>query len=172
MCILYIYIHTACTCSYVVLQHAHSVSVLLRHLEVKGKWKDTQGLQVRLLRKAMKAGADVNFQNCQGNSALHFASHRGDLDVVEVLLSLKASPKLVNAEGNTALMYAAHGGYEEICTALLEAAAPVAVTNRAGLTAETMADRRNFKTCAALIHAYELAPKQAPQALGLIMKYE
>ena len=60
----------------------------------------------------------------------------------------------------------------EICTALLEAAAPVAVTNRAGLTAETMADRRNFKTCAALIHAYELAPKQAPQALGLIMKYE
>lgn len=130
-------------------------------LIVKGKWKDTQGLQVRLLRKAMKAGADVNFQNYQGNSALHFASHRGDLDVVEVLLSLKASPKLVNAEGNTALMYAAHGGYEEICTALLEAAAPVAVTNRAGLTAETMADRRNFKTCAALIHAYELAPKQA-----------
>lgn len=131
--------------------------------EVKGKWKDTQGLQVRLLRKAARAGADLNFQNCQGNTALHFASHRGDLDVVETLLSLGASPKLVNAEGNTALMYAAHGGYEEICTALLEAAAEVQLANRAGLTAETMADRKGFKTCAALIHAYELAPKQAGQ---------
>jgi len=130
-------------------------------LIVKGKWKDTQGLQVRLLQKAIKAGADVNFQNCQGNSALHFASHRGDLDVIEALLSLKANAKLVNAEGNTALMYAAHGGYEEICTALLEAAAPVTVANRAGLTAETMAERKGFKTCAALIHAYELAPKEA-----------
>ena len=128
---------------------------------MKGKWKDTQGLQVRLLRKAIKTGADVNFQNGQGNSALHFASHRGDVDVVETLLKLKANPKLVTSEGNTALMYAAHGGYEEICTALLEAQAPVTVTNRAGLTAETMADRKGFKTCAALIHAYELAPKQA-----------
>eukprot|EP00913_Durusdinium_trenchii_P013606 g12776.t1 len=130
-------------------------------LIVKGKWKDSQGLQVRLLRKAMKAGAHVDFQNCQGNSALHFASHRGDLDVVEALLALKASCKLVNSEGNTALMYAAHGGHEDVCTALLEAAAPVDLANRAGLTAETMAERKGFKTCAALIHAYALAPKQA-----------
>ena len=129
--------------------------------EVKGKWKDSQGLQVRLVRKAMKAGAHVDFQNCQGNSALHFASHRGDLDVVEALLALKASCKLVNSEGNTALMYAAHGGHEDVCTALLEAAAPVDLANRACLTAETMAERKGFKTCAALIHAYALAPKQA-----------
>ena len=127
---------------------------------MKGKWKDTQGLQVRLLRKAIKAGALIDFQNCQDNTALHFASHRGDLDVVETLLTLKASPKKVNSEGNTALMYAAHGGHEEICAALLEAAAPVDLVNRAGLTAQTMADRRGFKTCAALIHAYALAPKQ------------
>ena len=131
---------------------------LVRLAEVKGKWKDSGGLQLRILRKAVKAGAAVDFQNAQGNTALHFASHRGNLELAEALLKSKANPNLSNSEGNTALMYAAHGGHEELCTALLEAGAVDSV-NRAGLTAVAMAERKNFKTCAALIHAYILAPK-------------
>lgn len=39
-----------------------------------------EALCCRLLRKAVRAGALVDFQNAQGNSALHFACHRGDLE--------------------------------------------------------------------------------------------
>ena len=132
-----------------------------RVAKVRNKWKDSQGLQIRLANKAFKAGADMSFQNLQGNSALHFASHRGHLELVDLLLALKANPRLTNSEGNTPLMYAAHSGHEEVCAALLEAAAPVDVKNRAGLNAQMMAERRGFKSCAALVHAYALAPKQA-----------
>ncbi|CAE7027191.1 Polb [Symbiodinium natans] len=132
-------------------------------LIVKSKWKDSQGLQSRLVNKVFKAGASLDFQNLQGNSALHFASHRGSLELINVLLGLRANPRLTNSEGNTPLMYAAHSGHEEVCAALLEAAAPVDVKNRAGLTAQTMAERKGFKSCAALLHAYALAPKQGDE---------
>ena len=135
---------------------------------MKSKWKDSQGLQSRLVNKAFKAGASIDFQNLQGNSALHFVSHRGNLELVDLLLGLKANPRLTNAEGNTPLMYAAHSGHEEVCAALLEAAAPVDVKNRGGLTAHAMAERKGFKSCAALIHAYALAPKQARLGTCLI----
>ncbi|CAE8623221.1 unnamed protein product [Polarella glacialis] len=136
-------------------------------LLAKGKWKDQEGLKVRLAQKAVKAGADIDFQNVQGNTALHFAANRGEsLELVESLLRLRANPSLANGEGNTALMYAAHGGHEEVCTALMEACAAVMLTNRFGLSAEAMAKGKGFKSCAALIHAYELAPKKVGEYGG------
>mmetsp|Transcript_84098 Transcript_84098/g.262654 ORF Transcript_84098/g.262654 Transcript_84098/m.262654 type:complete len:680 (+) Transcript_84098:3-2042(+) len=129
-------------------------------LLAKGKWKDQEGVQVRLTERAQKAGGDVNFRNGQGNTPLLFAAHRGNQRMVECLLGLKADASLTNSEGNTALMYAAHGGYEVICTALLEAYAPAKAKNKFGLTAADMAQKRGFKSCAVLIQAYEMAPKK------------
>eukprot|EP00930_Biecheleria_cincta_P031978 TRINITY_DN22187_c0_g2_i1.p1 TRINITY_DN22187_c0_g2~~TRINITY_DN22187_c0_g2_i1.p1 ORF type:complete len:845 (-),score=203.92 TRINITY_DN22187_c0_g2_i1:83-2617(-) len=129
-------------------------------LIAKTRWKDQEGVQLRLAQKVFKAGANLDFQNVQGNTALHFAAHRGNLELLETLLRLRADPSLANSEGSTALMYAAYGGHEEACTALLEACAPVGPKNRSGLTAESMAQQKGFKICAALIHAYEMAPKQ------------
>eukprot|EP00931_Biecheleriopsis_adriatica_P115036 TRINITY_DN90887_c0_g1_i1.p1 TRINITY_DN90887_c0_g1~~TRINITY_DN90887_c0_g1_i1.p1 ORF type:complete len:838 (+),score=245.76 TRINITY_DN90887_c0_g1_i1:69-2516(+) len=133
-------------------------------LLVKTKWKEQQGLQARLVQKAFKAGANLDFQNAAGNSPLHFAAHRGNIELVELLVKLQADPSLINSEGNTALMYAANGGHEEVCTMLLEACAPLDVANQKGLTAEGLAQSRGFKTCAALIHAYALAPKRPDEA--------
>jgi len=129
-------------------------------LLAKGKWKDQEGVQVRLAQKTHKAGGNLDFQNAQGNTPLLFAAHRGNGRMVEALLAMKADATKTNAEGNTALMYAAHGGHEAICTALLEAFSPVKAKNKHGLTAEEMAQRRGFRSCAVLIQAYELAPKQ------------
>eukprot|EP00812_Abedinium_dasypus_P004707 NODE_1586_length_1106_cov_323.842055.p1 GENE.NODE_1586_length_1106_cov_323.842055~~NODE_1586_length_1106_cov_323.842055.p1 ORF type:complete len:323 (-),score=137.96 NODE_1586_length_1106_cov_323.842055:121-945(-) len=126
----------------------------------KGKWKGMEGLQVRIAGKITRAGADVNFQNIGGNTALLFSAHRGAQQMIELLLRVKADPSLANNEGNTALMYAANGGHESLCTALLEAFASSAPKNRFGLNAEEMAVRRGFKSCAVLIQAYELAPKR------------
>lgn len=130
-------------------------------LLAKGKWKDQEGVQIRLVERAHKHGANVNFQNGQGNTALLFAAHRGNQRLVEGLLALKADTSLTNSEGNTALMYAAHGGHEVICTALLEAFSPAKLKNKFGLTAAEMAQKRGFKSCSVLIQAYEMAPKKA-----------
>eukprot|EP00811_Abedinium_folium_P002335 NODE_1213_length_2559_cov_4.817434.p1 GENE.NODE_1213_length_2559_cov_4.817434~~NODE_1213_length_2559_cov_4.817434.p1 ORF type:complete len:834 (-),score=313.21 NODE_1213_length_2559_cov_4.817434:57-2480(-) len=127
----------------------------------KGKWKSMEGLQVRIAGKMHRAGADVNFRNIGGNTALLFSAHRGTQQMVEMLLSAKADGSTANNEGNTALMYAANGGFENICTALLEAFVSPEPRNRYDLSAEEMATRRGFKSCAVLIQAYELAPKKA-----------
>jgi len=129
-------------------------------LLAKGKWKDQEGVQARLAERACKAGANIDFQNGQGNTALLFAAHRGCKRLVECLLELKADTSLTNSEGNTALMYAAHGGHEAICTGLLEAYSPAKAKNKFGLTAAEMAQKRGFKNCAVLIQAYEMAPKR------------
>merc|ERR1712203_354636 len=95
-----------------------------------------------------------------GNTPLLFAAHRGNLRMVETLIRFKADTSLVNSEGNTALMYAAHSGHEAICTALLEAYSPADAKNKHGLTAEQMAQKRGFRSCGVLIHAYQMAPKK------------
>lgn len=128
-------------------------------LITKGKWKGQEGVQARLVDKVRKAGADVNLQNKQGNTALLYASHRGNFGLVEKLLSFKANVSLANSEGNTPLMYAAHGGFESMCTLLLEHFAEPATKNSFGLTAEAMAQQRGFRSCAVIIQAYEMAPK-------------
>jgi len=129
-------------------------------LLAKGKWRDQEGLQCRLFDKAVKAGANINFQNPGGNTPLLYAAHRGNLQMLEALLQARADVTVTNNEGNTALMYAAHGGYEAACNALLEAYAAPAAKNSFGLTAEQMAQKRGFRSCAVLIQAYEMAPKR------------
>jgi len=132
----------------------------------RGKGKDLEAVQVRLAEKACEKGANVNVVNAQGNTALSYAAHRGSEALVQALLRLRADPAICNAEGSTALMYAAHGGHEAVCTALLEAFSPVSISNKHGLTAEETALKRGYGGCAALIKAYELAPKRPGDAIG------
>mmetsp|Transcript_23443 Transcript_23443/g.54619 ORF Transcript_23443/g.54619 Transcript_23443/m.54619 type:complete len:825 (-) Transcript_23443:169-2643(-) len=128
-------------------------------LLAKGRWKGDDSAQVRIIEKAHKAGALVNFKNRQGSTALLYGAYRGNSAVVEALLKLKADVDVVNKEGNTALMYAAHGGHESICTLLLEHFATTSLKNASGFTAEQVAAKRGFRSVAILIQAYELAPK-------------
>ena len=47
------------------------------------------------------AGADVNARDHEGNSALHHAASRGDVEMLKYLVSKGADPLVVNREGQT-----------------------------------------------------------------------
>ncbi len=48
-------------------------------------------------------GADVNARDHEGNTAMHHAASRGDVEMLKYLVSKGADPKLVNREGETTL---------------------------------------------------------------------
>jgi ankyrin repeat protein len=48
-----------------------------------------------------EAGADVNVRDHEGNSALHHAASRGDVEMLQYLVSKGADPLVVNREGQT-----------------------------------------------------------------------
>lgn len=69
----------------------------------------------------IKAGADVNYQNGDGRTALMRASKRDRKDVVQVLLDNGADVNISDNKGKTALMTAAKKGNKTILKALIDA---------------------------------------------------
>ena len=50
-----------------------------------------------------EVGADVNARDHEGNTAIHHAASRGDLEMIQYLVSKGADPKAVNREGQTTI---------------------------------------------------------------------
>ena len=73
--------------------------------------------------KWLRRGADVNAQNDDGVTPLHFAALLNKPDIARLLLEHGANPNLANNEGETPLDWARNEGYSEI-VAMLEAAIP------------------------------------------------
>jgi len=65
-------------------------------------------------------GASPNIPDGAGNTPLHIAAERGNLELCEYFLFLGARPSLKNGEGRTPLDMAAAQGHERIVR-LLEA---------------------------------------------------
>lgn len=70
-------------------------------------------------------GADVNLQGKYHGSALHTASYRGHIDVVQILLDNKADVNLQSRFGIRPLMVASANGHEEVVQMWLENGADV-----------------------------------------------
>ena len=81
---------------------------------------------------ALEGGADVNYQQDWGFTALMIAAGRGRLKAVEVLLSRGASVHLRNQVGATALMCASS---RDVVQILLKARADIEATNNSGASA-------------------------------------
>lgn len=62
---------------------------------------------------------DVNAQNSEGWTALHYAAHMAA--GVDILLSAGANPNLYNEDGNTPLMLAAIEGFSKVVNKLAKA---------------------------------------------------
>lgn len=95
--------------------------------------KDNAGEQTidLLLRKH----ADVNTQSTSGQTALHFASSKDNLDIVRKLVSNKASARVKDKRGQLALHRAAAVGSVPIIKVLLQNRSPINATDADGLTA-------------------------------------
>ncbi len=94
------------------------------------------GGRTRLIKKLLKAGANVNHQDEYGNTALRYASRYNNIEIVRLLLKFRANVNLQNNDGWTALITASMRGDVEIVRLLLKFRANVDLqSNLTGNTA-------------------------------------
>jgi 26S proteasome non-ATPase regulatory subunit 10 len=80
--------------------------------------------------------ADVNAKNNNGQTALHFAASKNNLDVARTLLAHKATARVKDKRGQLALHRAAAGGSAPMIKLLLgEGKSPLNATDMDGMTA-------------------------------------
>ena len=84
--------------------------------------------------RLIAAGAAVDERSADNTTALHWAAHQGDLELVEALIGRGASAMLYNDYGMTALAVAAAEADPAIVDALLRAGADVEQPNHQGQT--------------------------------------
>jgi len=93
--------------------------------------KDGETLVDALLAK----GADPNVKTNHGQTAVHFASSKGNLDVVRTLIAHKASARVKDKRGQLPLHRAAAVGNVPIVKVLLQSQSPVNATDADGSSA-------------------------------------
>lgn len=69
--------------------------------------------------------ADVNHKDELGNSALHYATTNGNLQIFNILLKNDAIIDIQNNQSQTPLIIASQGGYPEIVQGLIQAGADI-----------------------------------------------
>ncbi len=77
----------------------------------------------------------VNYRGYKGDTALHLATRKRELDWVGYLLKKGADPDIGDAQGDTALIIASRVGFEEAANYMVQLGAHVDMTNRRGETA-------------------------------------
>jgi len=69
---------------------------------------------------ALKEGAEINFQDYYGRTALIYAAEKGYLDIVQFLVDKGANVNLQDYTSGTALIVATANSHEKVVTFLLE----------------------------------------------------
>lgn len=94
----------------------------------------------------LKAGADVNVADVDGNTALTIATTEATNEVMREILKKGASPNVQDKQGNTPLHIAALNGLAETVELLLEYGAKPTIKNLNGQTAIDVANKRSLRT--------------------------
>lgn len=99
---------------------------------------------IERVKELVKKGANVNFRNSQGETALIWAAKEEQTGMALILIALKASLNAQDAEGNTALINASNKGNIEIARALIDADADITIENKAGDKAFNIAMKKSL----------------------------
>lgn len=82
---------------------------------------------------------NINVNDCMGMAPIHWASDRGDLDILKFLVeNHSADVNLQDSTGQTALHYAVSCSHEEICKYLVSMGASINIQDEDGITALEM----------------------------------
>jgi uncharacterized protein len=96
----------------------------------------------------------VNYRGYKGDTALHIATRKRELDWVGYLLKKGADPNIGDAKGDTPLIVAARIGFEEAADYMIRLGAKVDLANRRGETALIIAvQQRQPRTIELLLKA-------------------
>jgi hypothetical protein len=87
-----------------------------------------------LIEFALHAGADINAQDKDGYTRLHWATFIGNKDIVELLLKAGADVNKADNYGKTSLHKAARKGYKDIVELLLQHGADINAQDMFGRT--------------------------------------
>ncbi len=90
--------------------------------------------QADAVKALLQLGANPNANSPEG-TALVAASYKGNLNLLNLLLSNGAKPDECNEDGVSALMYAAQFNYKNIVIRLIEYGANINLRSKAGYTA-------------------------------------
>jgi len=105
-------------------------NVEIRKFAKEGKYND----MVSLFEYDVTAVIDIR-DGSNGNTALIWATEKGNYEIVKLLISRDPNLDAVNNKGETALMVAAFKGFIEIVTVLVEAGADIHKLNKNGASA-------------------------------------
>ena len=102
-------------------------------LMIASSLKDNTGNEI--ISMLLAKDAEVNTQSTLGQTALHFATSKDNLEICRTLVSVKASARVKDKRGQLALHRAAAIGSVPIIKLLLESKSPVNATDMDGMTA-------------------------------------
>ena len=90
---------------------------------------------IDLTETLIQAGAEVNFKDASGNTALMGVCFKGVVELAEVLINEGADVNLTNAMGASALIFAAMFNRKDMVELLLDNQADKTIRDAKGITA-------------------------------------
>ena len=114
-------------------------------------WKAAEKNDVALVTQLLKQGAELEWRNPNGRTALAIACHWGEYEAAEALCAHGAERDARTNNQNTPLMCAAMQGSTKICEMLLGLGADPSLKAKGGQTALDYARAYNEPECAALL---------------------
>lgn len=110
--------------------------------------ESVKGYSVEDIEKALCEGADINFVDTDGWTALHWAVDKGNVFIADFLLSKGADPNKFGEKADPVIFGAAILGYLECMQLLVEHGANVSLRNSKGETAFVKTtDTSRFTEC-------------------------
>lgn len=103
------------------------------------------------VRSLIEAGADVNYQDGFGNTALFYSALRSHTDVMRLVVGAGADVGATNVDGSTPIMAAVLSGKLEPVQILLHSGADPRVSNNHDYTPLQAAQDRDFSDIAAFL---------------------
>ncbi|MGH6783157.1 MAG: ankyrin repeat domain-containing protein [Sphingomicrobium sp.] len=108
----------------------------------------------------------VNYKGYSGNTALHIATRKRELEWVGFLLTKGADPNIGDTQGDTPLIIAARIGFDDAADYMLRMGANPDATNRRGDTALIVAVQQNRQEIVKLLMKAGADPDKSDYSAG------